>query len=387
MIPNTKKPEVKASKSILGNIGVQSSGPSAGLSDLAQSLVDFFFEPSEAYDMEEVIKEYKALNEVLISAMEALSSIFSRSFFNAVDFKILSELDLQYKKRHIRKKRKDNLILNKDILSNILHSTLTETYKRSIYFFGSNDVSQWDYKLNQYRNFLISFEGKHVVEMIAIINTLHASVLELHKDYNTNENSFQENFNFNAIVNYSDEIIDLDERKAFLNLMILTCNKMCLSGQIILVDKKEQTDFIRKCQIAIENINFEKKNFGSVPSIILVENEDKLIQVPVEIPLVDDSLPEVDITLNRQFLAAYYMLNAIDNQSFSRNKSEMARFIQMLTGKSYHNIYKSVKNPLKDPSERTSKKHQEDIHFLVDSFRKLGLLKIANTVENDNLIG
>lgn len=69
--------------------------------------------------------------------------------------------------------------------------------------------------------------------MITIINILHASISELYKDYNTNENSFKENFSFSEAIKYSDNFIDLDERKAFFNLMILTCNKMCLSDQMM----------------------------------------------------------------------------------------------------------------------------------------------------------
>ena len=83
----------------------------------------------------------------------------------------------------------------------------------------------------------------------------------------------------------------------------------------------------------------------------------------------------------------YYLLNELDNKIFSRNKAEIARFIQLLTGKNYDNIYKRTINPLKDPSERTSAKYQSDIKFLKEIFHKLGLDNIVRKIENDNLIG
>lgn len=112
-------------------------------------------------------------------------------------------------------------------------------------------------------------------------------------------------------------------------------------------------------------------------------------QTVIESAKEDTTLPlsKTDITLNRQFLALYYILNEVDKNAFNRNKSEAARFFQLLTGKSYDNIYKHTKNPLKDPTERTSKKYQADIQFLKETFIKLGLNKIAQQIENDNLVG
>ena len=114
------------------------------------------------------------------------------------------------------------------------------------------------------------------------------------------------------------------------------------------------------------------------------------VQTVIESVKEDTTLPlsNTDITLNRQFLALYYMLNEVDKEAFARNKSETARFFQLLTGKSYENIYKLTKKPLKDLSECTSKKYLSDIKFVKESFMKLGLNKIAQQIEKkDNLIG
>jgi len=114
---------------------------------------------------------------------------------------------------------------------------------------------------------------------------------------------------------------------------------------------------------------------GNQPLIESVKNNNEI------------SLSNTDITLNRQFLALYYLLNEVDKEAFARNKSETARFFKFLTDKSYENIYKLTKKPLKDPNERTSKKYKADIQFLKETFIKLGLNKIARQIENDNLVG
>ena len=51
------------------------------------------------------------------------------------------------------------------------------------------------------------------------------------------------------------------------------------------------------------------------------------------------------------------------------DKTEIARFIEFLTNKSYHNIYEKVRSPLK-LSDRALKK---DLNFVKDYFVKLGL--------------
>jgi len=139
-------------------------------------------------------------------------------------------------------------------------------------------------------------------------------------------------------------------------------------------DQQQADIYIGKCNKAIEIINSENKVLSNNTST--TEKSDKLI-----------SIPDTDTTLNRQFLALYYLLNEVDKELFGRNKSEIARFIHLLTGKSHENIYKLTKNPVKDPAERTSKKYQSDIKFVKESFRKLGLNKIAQQIENDNLVG
>ena len=179
------------------------------------------------------------------------------------------------------------------------------------------------------------------------------------------------------------------------------CKEFCLKDGYKTVMKEQEEEFIDKCQKLVDLIDFQSKNGISInPTYAEIEEWQK---EPVERNIAQSQtqeqtqeqnqeqnqkpIPETDITLNRQFLALYYMLNELDNKAFSRNNAEIARFIKFLTNKSYDNIYKRTKNPLKDPSERTSARYQSDIQFLKESFHKLGLDNIVRKIENDNLIG
>lgn len=358
---------------------------------LVEELLNTLLYGERLYELEEVVAEYKTLNNNILDVLERLDDIILIENICADDLKYLKKRNIQYTKRRIRKSRKDNCILNYDIFSNVLNATLKEAYDKSNWFFGGDDLVIWEWKLDSFRNFFIANAGKYTAEMIQFINIVYRNLREIHIDFNTRDDSFKATFNFDSFLLLSEQLTEPCERINFFNLAILNCQKMCLAGQIKNPTSYEQEEFIQKCLKAIEIINLEIQ-ISEAALTSSITNEDKSLatdstsELQPQLPSAD-SLPEVDITLNRQFLAIYYMLNKIDSNSFARNKSEIARFIQLLTGKSYHNIYKYVKNPIKDPSERVSRKYQDDIHFLVETFRKLGLDSIAANIENDNLIG
>ncbi|MBV5342799.1 hypothetical protein JZU68_04005, partial [bacterium] len=223
------------------------------------------------------------------------------------------------------------------------------------------------YKHNLQPGFLIDFltEFNYVCSIIL-------------KDYNnwfvSEPNTFENKFDFGEAYSMAEDLQTASEKTQYFEKEIIEIEKWMLLESSHNTDRQQADIYIGKCSKAIEIINSENKVLSNNTSTS--EKSDKLI-----------SLPETDITLNRQFLALYYLLNEVDKEAFARNKSEIARFIQLLTGKSYENIYKLTKNPVKDPAERTSKKYQSDIKFVKESFLKLGFNKIAQQIENDNLIG
>jgi len=61
------------------------------------------------------------------------------------------------------------------------------------------------------------------------------------------------------------------------------------------------------------------------------------------------------------------------------NKTEIARFIEFLTGKSYDSIYKKVREPLKLKDSEAKK----DLEFVKAYFVKLGLSEIVKMINNE----
>ncbi len=222
------------------------------------------------------------------------------------------------------------------------------------------------YKYNLQPEFLIDFltEFNYVCSIIL-------------KDYNnwfvSEPDTFENKFDFSEAYAMAEDLQTATEKTQFFEKEIIEIEKWMLLESSHNTDQQQADIYIGKCNKAIEIINSENKVSSNNTSTS--EKSDKLI-----------SIPDTDTTLNRQFLALYYLLNEVDKELFGRNKSEIARFIHLLTGKNYDNIYKLTKNPVKDPAERTSKKYQSDIQFVKESFRKLGLNKIAHKIENDNLV-
>ena len=74
---------VSKKKSLLDDDNV----PADNSFDLSESIVEFFINKSDIYDIEDLIKEYKELNEDLITAMETLDNVFLIEYVYANDYK------------------------------------------------------------------------------------------------------------------------------------------------------------------------------------------------------------------------------------------------------------------------------------------------------------
>ncbi len=84
-----------------------------------------------------------------------------------------------------------------------------------------------------------------------------------------------------------------------------------------------------------------------------------------------------EFTTARQVLAVHYLLQYVKVQNV--NKTEIARFIEFLTGKSYDSIYKKVREPLKLKDSEAEK----DLEFVKAYFVKLGLSEIVRMIDNE----
>lgn len=346
-------------------------------------LLKHFLVKSDGYTIQEVMKEYRLVNDGFLAVMDRLLVIFYKEEVSQDDICYLSSIEYYYHNRELT--RKDIRSFQVDVFKNILEATLSDTIEKAYEFFG-NSIELWDVKANKYRSLAFKISDKYFKNLIWHVDRLLSNLKELYADYYNEKNKFKDWFTFSDILaEAQDDYSDLVERKKFINKVIIDCKEFCLKEEFFQVNKNDELEFIQKCQQLIELTDLQLQN-GMLPT----SNESNVVILKSEVENVNsdsNSIPETDITLNRQFMAVYYLLNEVDKDVFARNKSEIARFIQLLTGKSYDNIYKLTKNPVKDPAERTSKKYQSDIMFVKESFLKLGLNKIAQQIENDNLVG
>lgn len=334
------------------------------------------------YTIQEVMEEYRLVNNGFLRAINKLLVVFYKEEVTENDISYLRSIEYYYHNRKLI--RKDIRFFRVDVFKNILEATLSDTIEMAKVFFGET-LDLWDSSANKYRSLSFKISDKYYKNLIWHIDKLYSNLKELYDDFYNEKNEFIEWYSFPDIFEEAQEYEDLIERKQFVNKVIVDCKEFCLKEEFFKVNKKDELEFIQKCQQLIELTDLQMQN-GILPTT----SKSNVVILKSEVESVNSdhsSLSETDITLNRQFLAVYYLLNEVDKDVFARNKSEIARFIQLLTGKSYDNIYKLTKNPVNDPAERTSKKYQSDIMFVKESFLKLGLNKIAQQIENDNLVG
>lgn len=357
----------------------------------------------DRYTVGEISEEYHYLNNEFICVMDLLLYIFDNMEVSEVDMSNLNTSEYYYVKRKIHHEGSD--LFEDYIFRDILQSTLQGTVYKAKKFFG-HSIDDWDGRAERYRSLAVKISDKYFKDLIWHIDSLLYDLKELYSDFYKGNNNFDDWFSFSDVLDYIPGL-DLEEQRPMVIRTMAECKEFCLMDGYKTVKKEQEEEFIDKCQKLVDLIDFQTKNGISINLTdaeieeLQKEPEERNIakSQTQEQPRIQEQaqdqtqeqdfkpIPETDITLNRQFLALYYMLNELDNKIFSRNKAEIARFIKFLTDKSYENIYKLAKNPLKDPSERTSARYQSDIQFVKESFHKLGLDNIVRKIENDNLIG
>jgi hypothetical protein len=84
-----------------------------------------------------------------------------------------------------------------------------------------------------------------------------------------------------------------------------------------------------------------------------------------------------EFTTARQVLAVHFLLKY--TQVRNVDKSEIARFVQFLTGKNYDNIYKRVRKPY----TIHDKTFKQDLRFVREYFEKLQLPELVKMINNE----
>lgn len=102
---------------------------------------------------------------------------------------------------------------------------------------------------------------------------------------------------------------------------------------------------------------------------------------------VEDRRSHPDFTLNRQVLFMYYLLNKAGVEKTVVDTTEMARIIQGITSRQLGaknivntDIYKRLKNPLKDNSKGSFK---SDLVFVRNLFEKLSLNDVVDEINKE----
>lgn len=352
-------------------------------------------ENPEGYTVNEIMREYKGLNISLVEVMACLDGIFKTGVFEPDDFVYLSE-NADYFYRRLKIERKDTYISPHDIYKNILEASFEEAVERAMLFFGIS-TDDWDDAAHNYRTLALKFADKgnrfdntEYKLLIAHIDKLLLTLKALFNDYFENKSDFAHFYSFHKIQEKALEIEDLFKRKKFIHDTVISAKSFPLTFSSELTFNQEEIDtFIQQCNDYIEIIDMQIESDKILtPAPSKVEAVDSISETSPE-HLSDiqfDWLSKKDCTLNRQFMAIYYIIYKLNPESTTRNKLQLARFIHFLTGKSKDNIYKLALKPVKDPEEKVSKNHQQNVSFVVKELRKLGLDEVATLIENDNLI-
>jgi hypothetical protein len=101
------------------------------------------------------------------------------------------------------------------------------------------------------------------------------------------------------------------------------------------------------------------------------------IQLTDQLPVTENSEKMKEFTTARQVLAVHYLLKYSNVKNV--DKTEIARFIQFLTGKNFDNIYKKLQNPFKT----NDKSLKEDLRFVREYFERLGMSEVVKMINNE----
>jgi hypothetical protein len=163
-------------------------------------------------------------------------------------------------------------------------------------------------------------------------------------------------FDFGEVKKHLETLPDTKEKIKFL-LEIKTENQQMVQFDFNI------PSFAEKCELEIQKLKqqmaLEKANRSPAES-----HSESIKRNP-------------EFTTARQVLAVHYLLRHAKAPNV--NKTEIARFIEFLTGKNYDSIYKKVREPLKLKDNEAKK----DLEFVKGYFLKLELPEVVRMIDNE----
>jgi len=123
----------------------------------------------------------------------------------------------------------------------------------------------------------------------------------------------------------------------------------------------------------------EFKAYQRFKDFLKTDESAEQIEKPLTgiVPDFEKAEKSKDFTTARQVLSVHYLLKYANVKNV--DKTEIARFIQFLTGKNLDNIYKKLQNPFKV----NDKALKEDLRFVRDYFERLNLPEIVKMINNE----
>lgn len=343
----------------------------------------------------EINKYCKLLNNNLIEVIDRMDDILLSESFNENDRKYIQKRDINFKE--FRLSKEDQLRHGDIIISNILEASLLEAIERAIKFFGAPDKDEWYSKIAQYKTDILRID-QDADWMLDILNTLFTTfeyifsglesskMSDIMKKYNYIKSNDIDGVNFNfsflslAVSNESDII----KKKNILLDAITQRYMFCLQLNIDPDNYPPNVDFKNKCLKAIEIIDFQIQNTALNTNIAVINpyNSDTNVDNSESEPETPTKTKE--FTTKRQVLAIYYMLNELDKNTNSIDRTVKSRFIHFLTGKNESNIYKALAEPYKGlENDKNNKSAIKDLEFVRLYFENMGLTAIAQKISND----
>ncbi|MBI5541235.1 MAG: hypothetical protein HY951_14310 [Bacteroidia bacterium] len=140
------------------------------------------------------------------------------------------------------------------------------------------------------------------------------------------------------------------------------------------IDQYSDLELVR---IFSEYKAYEKFNEFLNSEILNKEIEKRLRRAKLLHPEKETEEKIKDFTTARQVLAVHYLLKYENVKNV--DKTEIARFIQFLTGKNFDNIYKKLQNPFKV----NDKSVKDDLRFIRLYFEKMGMEEVVKMINNE----
>jgi hypothetical protein len=342
------------------------------------------------------IKKYcKQLNTNLIEVMDRLDNIILYESFNEYDKRYIQKRDISL--IDLKLSKEDLLKHGNSIMSSIFEALLSDAIDRSIEFFESTNTEEWSSILTKYKTEALKLDQDTDL-MLDTLNTLFSTVHSIYSGLEISKiNELKKKYNFIKL----DDIDGTKFNFSFLNLFIsnesdiitrrnlffdaITERDMyCLNLNLEPEKYKPNVEFKKKCLKAIEIIDFQIQNRADNSRPPTPNNDN--VEVKEENPDTDSETQskDKDFTTKRQVLAMYYLLNELDKNTNSIDRTVKARFIHFLTGKNESNIYKTFADPLKGLENKTNKKSIfKDLEFIIEHFDNLGLHSISQKIMKD----